>query len=99
MSAEPRRYALSWEEACAQAAEDAAKLAARLREDDARARLHLTEKWDGWLSGWRGRVTDTSHGQVLAEVHGWTKRAMYRRRYRAYLAQVDRLAAERRAES
>lgn len=97
MTAAERRFALTWEEAVAQAARDAAVLAARLRAEQARMRLSLRERYCGLLSGWDWRVVDESTGETLARGHALTERAMHRRRYRAYLRLLD--AADGRAGS
>jgi hypothetical protein len=88
------RFGLSWEEAVAQAAEDAAKLTARLRAEEARTRLSLRERYCGWLGGWDWRVVDESTGETKARGHAFTERGMHRRRYAAYLRVLDEIAQD-----
>lgn len=96
MTAEKRRLALSWEQACTQTAADAAKLASRMRADHARARLglHLEPipgtRW--WQRGLKWSVQDDTTGTVLASGRAWSRRAAERRRYRAYLRVLTEVA-------
>lgn len=91
MSAQ-RRYGLTWEEAVALAQRDAAQLNARMRAEDARTRLSLRDRYLGPVRGWRWRVVEEAADATLASGWAWTERAMHRRRYAAYLRELDRIA-------
>lgn len=77
---------LTWDEAVALARKDRDQLVAELRAAEQRPFYEMRKRLVGGFGPrrWAWEIADTT-GAVLASGGAWTEKAMYRRRYRAYL--------------
>jgi len=73
--------------------------AGRLARVEARAELGMGGGYAGFWRRWVWSVDDVATGFHLVTGRALTERSFLRRRYAAYLRELDRIAADKRAES
>ncbi len=93
------RFHVPLDDALAEATAYAELARAARRAEEARTRLGLAGSYVSFWRRWEWQVVDVTTGTDLPTGRALTEWGMRRRRYAAYLREVDRIAADGRAES